>query len=117
MQAEVTSFGKILRELRESAGLRLREVAALLDIDHSLLGKFERNERHPTRKLISKIATIYNQSKDDLTIHLLSDQFADQILKEKTDLKILKLVRKKVKLHINNRVTYPHSKKHDKQKA
>lgn len=87
----------------------------MLDIDHSLLGKFERNERQPTRKLISKIATVYNQDKDELTIHLLSDQFAHQILREKTDLKILRLVRKKVKQHINNRDTHFYTKKYEKQ--
>jgi transcriptional regulator with XRE-family HTH domain len=58
MSKVVTSFGEYIRSLRETAGLPIRKIAAQLDIDPSLLGKIERNERQPTREQIASIAKI-----------------------------------------------------------
>ena len=46
------SFGDFIRYYREKANLPLRTVADDLNIDHSLLGKIERNERQPTKEFI-----------------------------------------------------------------
>jgi transcriptional regulator with XRE-family HTH domain len=51
-----TTFGEQLRQLRETAGMTLREVAANIEIDPSLLAKIERNQRQPTKHLIKNIA-------------------------------------------------------------
>jgi transcriptional regulator with XRE-family HTH domain len=63
MSKIVTSFGEYIRSLRETAGLPIRKIAAQLDIDPSLLGKIERNERQPTREQIASIAKIYKQDE------------------------------------------------------
>jgi transcriptional regulator with XRE-family HTH domain len=52
-----TTFGEQLRQLRETAGMTLREVAANIEIDPSLLAKIERNQRQPTKHLIKKSLT------------------------------------------------------------
>ena len=46
-KSKLTSFGERIRQLREEQNLPQRKVAALLDIDSSLLAKYERNERRP----------------------------------------------------------------------
>ena len=46
------SFGELIREYREIAGLPLRKVAAHIDIDPSTLSKIERGERSAHKEMI-----------------------------------------------------------------
>jgi len=93
---KITSFGEYIRKLREDAELPLRKVAAQLDIDPSLLGKIERNERQPTRKLISIIAKIFKQEEKELLKEYVSDQIAYKIIDENADIETLKVAERKV---------------------
>ncbi len=93
---KITSFGEYIRGLREAVGLPLRKIAAQLDIDPSLLGKIERNERQPTKGQIKKIAEIFNQDESFLLSEILSDQIAYKILEEESDIDILKVAEEKV---------------------
>ncbi len=93
---KTTSFGELIRGLREATGLPLRKVAAQLDIDPSFLGKIERNERQPTKDIISGIAKIFKQNERQLYKEYISDQIAYKILDEDADLDILKVAEKKV---------------------
>lgn len=90
------TFGEYIRHLRLDTGLPIRKVAAQLDIDSSLLGRIERNERHPNRECIAGIAKIFNQDPDDLRQRFLSDQIAYKILDEDVDIAILKDAEQKV---------------------
>ena len=74
----------------------MRKIAAQLDIDPSLLGKIERNERQPTKGQIKKIAEIFNQDESFLLSEILSDQIAYKILEEESDIDILKVAEEKV---------------------
>ncbi len=93
---KILTFGEYIRELRENAGLPIRKVAAKLDIDPSLLGKIERNDRQPTKEQIKKLAQIFKENEDYLMSEFLSDQIAYKILEEESDLSILKVAEKKV---------------------
>ena len=93
---DTTTFGECIRNLRERAGLPLRKMAAQLDVDPSLLGKIERNNRRPTRKLIKKLARTFGQSESHLLSMKLSDEIAFKILKEKSGLNVLRVAEKKV---------------------
>lgn len=93
---KISTFGEFIRELREKEGLPIRKVAAQLDIDPSLLGKIERNDRPPTKEQIKKLAEIFGQDENYLLSEFVSDQIAYKILKEETDLSILKVAEKKV---------------------
>jgi transcriptional regulator with XRE-family HTH domain len=92
---KILTFGEYIRELRENAGLPIRKVAAKLDIDPSLLGKIERNDRQPTKEQIKKLAQIFKENEDYLLSEFLSDQIAYKILEEESDLSILKVAEKK----------------------
>jgi transcriptional regulator with XRE-family HTH domain len=100
---KITSFGEYIRQLRESAELPLRKVAAQLDIDPSLLGKIERNERQPTKEVIDGIAKVFNQDAKYLHMEYLSDQIAYKILDEEANIDILKVAEKKVEYLKANR--------------
>ena len=96
IKEKIITFGEHLRALRETAGLTLRQVASCISIDTSLLAKIERNERPPTKQLITQIANFYNIDTRVLLEEFLSDQIAYKILDEEAYLNILKVAEKKV---------------------
>lgn len=91
-----TSFGELLRSLREESGQTLKTVAENLQMDTSLLAKIERNERQPTKQIISQVAEYFNVDKKELQSEFLSDQIAYKILDEEADIEILKVAEEKV---------------------
>ena len=92
-----TSFGELFRGLREEMGQTLKTVAENLEMDTSLLAKIERNERQPTKLIISQVAEYFNVDKNELQTEFLSDQIAYKILDEEADIEILKVAEEKVK--------------------
>lgn len=99
----LTSFGEQIRALRETTVLSLRKVADDLNIAPSLLAKFERNERQPTKDIIKLICDYYNIDNNSLLKQCLSDQIAYKMLDEDDGLEILKVA--------EGKVIYPKSKK------
>jgi transcriptional regulator with XRE-family HTH domain len=93
---KTTSFGELIRGLRETQGLPLRKIAAQLDIDPSLLGKIERNERQPSKEIILGIAKIFKQDERKLFEEFISDQIANTIIQEDVNIEALKVAEKKV---------------------
>ena len=93
---KLTTFGETIRQLREDQKLPQRKVAALLDIDTSLLAKYERNVRQPSKEIINKIAKIFKVDSDRLIKEALTDKIAYQIIEEDADSKILRVAADKV---------------------
>ena len=91
------SFGELLRGLREETGQTLKTVAENLEMDTSLLAKIERNERQPTKLIISQVAEFFKCNEQELLNNFLSDQIAYKILDEEADIEILKVAEEKVK--------------------
>ena len=92
-----TSFGELLRSLREETGQTLKTVAENLEMDTSLLAKIERNERQPTKHIIKQVAEFFKCNEQELLNNFLSDQIAYKILDEEADIEILKVAEEKVK--------------------
>ena len=95
-QQKITSFGETIRQLREGKNLPQRKVAAHLDIDASLLAKYERNVRYPSKKVILKIAELFNVDSEALFSEAFTDKIANQVLEENIDCKLLKIAENKV---------------------
>jgi HTH-type transcriptional regulator, competence development regulator len=91
-----TTFGELLRGLREETGQTLKTVAEKIEIDTSLLAKIERNERPPTKQIIKEVAKYFKVKEKELQSEFLSDQIAYKIFDEEADLEILKLAEEKV---------------------
>ena len=49
-QKAILTFGEIIRDRLDTMNLSIRECATQINIDPSLLGKIERNERPPTNE-------------------------------------------------------------------
>ena len=75
------TLGENLRSLRESNKMTLKELSTLLGIDASMLGKIEKGTRQANPSIINKISQIFNVSESDLSISMISDQIADQVVK------------------------------------
>jgi transcriptional regulator with XRE-family HTH domain len=92
----ISTIGEQLRALREKGNLSLKEVATNINIDTSLLGKIERNERQPTKDQIKQIAKFFKVNEKQLIKEMLSDQFAYKIIEEDADLDTLRVAEEKV---------------------
>lgn len=77
----MSKVSESLRLAREEKKLILRKVASELDIDQSLISKFEKGERKPTKEQLIKLADFYSLSKQELLI----DWFSDKIIYELKD--------------------------------
>lgn len=96
MKTQLT-FGDCIRSIREEKGLTLREVAQVLKIDTSMLGKIEKNKRKPTKIFIENFSIFFEVSGRDLTIAFLSDSVANQLKYEENYVdEVLKVAEKKV---------------------
>lgn len=103
MKIEQT-FGETVKKLREEKQLPLREVAEALEIDTSMLGKIEKNNRKPTKQLIEKFAKYFKVSDKNLIIAFLSDTVAYQVMDEENlSSEIFKVAEEKVKYFKNKK--------------
>ena len=68
-----------MRELRETQGLPLRKVAAVLDIDTSILSKIERNERRATVKMLPVFSKILNTPEKDIQIEFIKSMIISDL--------------------------------------
>ena len=60
--------GKYIRDLRETNGLLLRELASGLSIDQAILSKIERGERIPTKAQLLAISNYFEIKNEELKI-------------------------------------------------
>lgn len=93
------TLGDTLKQARENKQLILRKVAAGVDIDQSLISKFEKNERKPTMEQIVRLAKFYDLSESDLIINLYSEKIAEELKYTQSTFEILKVAEEKIKYY------------------
>ena len=91
----MTTFGETIKQLRLDRKLPQRKVAAILDIDTSILSKYEKNVRQPSKELIVKIAEIFNVDSQTLIFEAITDKIANQFVDEDIDSKTLRAAENK----------------------
>lgn len=91
------NFGETIRDLREERNLLLRELAAKLEMDTSLLSKIETNSRIAKRELIEKFATVFKVDFDELMLIWISDRIVNELMNQDNIDEILKLAEQKLK--------------------
>ncbi|AUC74316.1 helix-turn-helix domain-containing protein [Olleya sp. Bg11-27] len=90
------TLGETLKEARDRINLILRKVSAEVDIDQSLISKFEKNERKPTKEQLIRLADFYNLSHKDLIISWYSDKIAEDLKYTESTTEILKVAEEKI---------------------
>jgi len=91
----ITTFGETIKQLRLKDKLPQRKVAALLDIDTSVLSKYERNIRKPSNEVIENFAKIFNVDSEILFFEAMTDKFAYQLVEENIDSVALRVAENK----------------------
>jgi len=76
---QMKSFGESVRKLRIEKGLLLRELAAHLQIDPSLLSRIECGNKKATRYQVIQIASFLGADENELLIDYLSDRLVNEI--------------------------------------
>ena len=90
-------LGNKIRELRESKGLLLRQVAAHIEVDTALVSKLERGERKAHKEQVSRIAEFLEVEEKDLMLLWLADKIADSIEGETLGMDALKYIEREFK--------------------
>ena len=90
------SLGNILKIAREEKKMILRKVSAEVDIDQSLISKFEKNERKPTKEQLIRLAKFYNLSEQELIINWYSEKIADDLKYAQETTEILRVAEEKI---------------------
>ena len=93
------SLGNILKIAREEKEMILRKVSAEVDIDQSLISKFEKNERKPTKEQLIRLAKFYNLSEKELIINWYSEKIADELKYTQATSEILRVAEEKIKYY------------------
>ncbi|GHT23775.1 hypothetical protein FACS189430_07570 [Bacteroidia bacterium] len=93
---QMETFGEYIKQLRTNTGLPIRKIAAQLDIDPTLLGRIEKDERPASKEVIAGIAKIFNDNEQDLFNRFLSDRIAYKIIDENADIGVLRVAEQKV---------------------
>ena len=93
------TLGETLKNAREYKKLILRKVAAEVDIDQSLISKFEKNDRKPTMEQIKRLAKFYELSESELLINWYSEKIADDLKYTELTTEILKVAEEKIKYY------------------
>ncbi len=91
------TIGDKLRKLREENEMPLRKVAALLDIDVSILSKMERGERPLSKDVVTKLAKIYKHDEEELTVLYLSQRIVNEVGEEDLALKAMQVAEEQIK--------------------
>lgn len=91
------TLGNKLRELRESQGLYLRQVATALEVDNAYVSKFESGEKIPLKKHIEKLSAFFKVPENELLTLWLSDKLLDLVQNEPTAEESLQLTLKRLK--------------------
>lgn len=90
------TLGETLKSAREEKEMILRKVAAEVDIDQSLISKFEKNERKPTKEQIIRLANFYGLPENELIINWYSEKIADELKYTESTSQILKVAEEKI---------------------
>ena len=90
------TLGDTLKCAREEKDLILRKVAAEVDIDQSLISKFEKNERKPTKEQLIRLAKFYLLPEQELIINWYSEKIAADLKYTQGTTEILRVAEEKI---------------------
>jgi len=96
---EEVCFGEYIKRLRQSRGMPLRKLSALLDLDQSTLSKVERSQRTLPSELLPALARAFGLNEDELRVRYLSDKILLQLRSETLVREVLRVAEERVGLY------------------
>lgn len=97
------TIGSILRDLRETKGLLLREIGAELSLDPTILSKIEQDKRMPTKEQVKALADFYKDQRNEVIIAWLSDKLYYEVQNEDLALQAMQVAEEKIKYNIKEK--------------
>jgi len=91
------TIGQRIKELRESAGMYQRVLAAKLEIGEGFLSKVENNQKQLKREDLRKLSEIFSVSLQELDTLWLGSKVYDLIKNEENKIDALKVAESHVK--------------------
>ena len=82
----MSTFGKRLRDCRKEKGLSQNEVAKLLKTNHSVIGKYERDDVNPSIDAVKRLAELL----DTTVAYLVGEADTNELFKNSDMLRRLK---------------------------
>ena len=80
------TFGSKLRECRKAKKLSQNELAGILNTNHSVIGKYERDDVKPSIDAVKRLAEVL----DTTVAYLIGEDQSNELFKDPTMLKRLK---------------------------
>ncbi|MDD2386338.1 MAG: DNA adenine methylase [Bacteroidales bacterium] len=105
------SIGDTLKEIRETKGFQLQEVAKETAINYTILSRIETGKRLPTKPQVQNLANFYNYSEEALIKHLISDKILNEVQSEDFGLEGFHLAEQKIKYGLSLFNDYKHLEK------
>lgn len=105
------SIGDTLKEIRETKGFHLQDVAKNTSINYTILSRIETGKRLPTKPQVQNLATFYNYSEEELIKHLISDKILYEVQSEDFGLEGFHLAEQKIKYGLSLFNDYNHLEK------
>ncbi|MDY0252806.1 MAG: helix-turn-helix transcriptional regulator [Tenuifilaceae bacterium] len=90
------TIGQRIRELRENAGMRQRELAAKLEIGEGFLSKVENDQKQIKREDLLKISNLFNVSMKELETLWLANKIYSIVYKETLGIEALRVAEEQV---------------------
>lgn len=70
---------ELIKNARKTKGMRSRELASLLDVDQSLISKFENGKRFPTKTQLIQLSNILSIDSDELMKEWLTQKVLEDV--------------------------------------
>ncbi len=109
------SIGNTLKEIRETRGFNLQDVALKTDINYTVLSRIETGKRLPTKPQVQSLAYFYNYSEQELIKYLISDKILYEIQNEDFGLEGFLLAEQRIKYGLSLFNDYENLEKFDLQ--
>lgn len=90
-------FGERVRELRESKGFFLRQLAAHLEIDTAYVSKIETGGKKASREQVLGIAGFLEADPDELLALWMADRVHEIVADEDQAIRALDIVKRRMK--------------------
>jgi transcriptional regulator with XRE-family HTH domain len=92
----MATFGERIRALRVEKNVPLRVVAAAVEIDSTLLSRFELGDRFPTDEQIKRFADYFQKPVDEFSAQVIADRILDSYGHDAVMLKAAEIVKERI---------------------
>lgn len=93
---DMLSFGEYIRALRLEKNVPLRVVAAAVEIDSTLLSRFELGDRFPTEDQIKRFAEYFQKPVEEFSAQVIADRILSSYGHDAVMLKAADIVKERI---------------------